>query len=54
MRGRSIQPESETRRSGRAQADVDFGKRKGFNTRTPLTGYGTMVDAKADKSGQIY
>jgi hypothetical protein len=30
MRGRSIQPKSETRRSGRAQADVDFGKGKGF------------------------
>jgi hypothetical protein len=53
MRGRSIQPKSETRQSGRAQADVDFGKGKKFNTCTPLTGYGTMVEAKADESGQM-
>jgi hypothetical protein len=54
MRGRSIQPKSEMRGSSRAQADVDFGKGKGFNTHTPFTGYGMMVEAKADESRQMY
>jgi hypothetical protein len=37
------------RQSSRAQADVDFGKGKGFNTCTPLTGYGTMVKRRGSE-----